>query len=201
MADKWVGKIAVVTGASAGMGSEIFKELAKNGINVIGLARRPEKVDEVIKKMGSTKGRGYAYKCDVANANSVKEAFKWIESKFGYVNILVNNAGVLQKTTILGESEDSLKSINETFDINVRGVALCSREAYRLMKKSNDYGLIININSTLGHAVPFFGLPLSVYCASKYAITALTESIRQELVIEDNKKVRITVSSFYSCQK
>jgi NADP+-dependent farnesol dehydrogenase len=62
------------------------------------------------------------------------------------------------------------------------------------MKKSDDFGLIVNINSVAGHVIPFLGYSLNMYAPSKHAVTALTETIRQELIIANNKKVRITVS-------
>ena len=194
MVDKWVGKIAVVTGSSAGIGAAIFKDFAKAGINVVGLARRSEKVEDLIKDLGVSKGKAYAYKCDVSDPESVKEAFKWIESKFGVVNILINNAGIIRNTKILDDTEESFTKLNEILDTNVRGLTQCTREAYRLMKKSDDYGLIVNINSIAGHIVPFTGHLMNVYGASKFAVTALTETIRQELVIAGDKKVRISVS-------
>jgi len=89
--EKWQGKTAVVTGASAGIGAAIVKDLARNGINVIGLARRPEKVEELAKEEFS--GKVYGYKCDVTDLQSIKDAFKWIEQKFSQIHILINNAG------------------------------------------------------------------------------------------------------------
>jgi NADP-dependent 3-hydroxy acid dehydrogenase YdfG len=90
--DKWKGKIACVTGASVGIGEAIVKDLAKNGIIVIGLARRPEKIEEFAKEVKD--GQIFAYKCDVSDLESVKSAFKWIEEKFGCLHILINNAGI-----------------------------------------------------------------------------------------------------------
>ena len=92
--EKWEGKLAVVTGASSGIGAAILKDLAIAGINVVGLARRVEKVQEIINELGKVPGKVYAHKCDVSDEESVKSAFKWIEDKFGCFQILVNNAGV-----------------------------------------------------------------------------------------------------------
>jgi len=153
MVDKWIGKIAVVTGSSGGIGAAIFKEFARQGIHVIGLARRSEKVEEIIKELGVTKGKTYSYKCDVSNPESVEETFKWIEKNFGKVHILVNNAGIGRKCNVLDENPESFNKMNEVIDTNLRGLLHCTRKAYTLMKKSNDYGLIINMNSVLGHMV------------------------------------------------
>jgi len=194
MTDKWIGKVAVVTGSSAGIGAAIFKDFAAAGIHTIGLARRVERVEEIIKQLGATKGKAYAYKCDVSDPKSVTAAFKWITDKFGVVNILVNNAGIVRSVNILDESDEAFDKMNEVLDTNVRGLTQCTREAYRLMKKSEDYGLIVNINSVAGHIVPNLGMSMNIYPASKHAVTALTESIRQELVNAGDKKVRVTVN-------
>lgn len=92
--DKWKGKIAVITGASAGIGAEIVKDFAKNGIVVVALARRASKIVDNIKDFPAEYGKVYARSCDVANLQSIKETFDWIEEKLGSVNILVNNAGI-----------------------------------------------------------------------------------------------------------
>jgi NADP+-dependent farnesol dehydrogenase len=194
MTERWIGKTAVVTGASAGIGAAIFKELVRSGINTIGLARRSEKVDEIIKELGATKGKAFAHKCDVSDPNSVTETFEWIEEKFGLVHILINNAGIFRTFNLLDESEEAWKNANETIDTNIRGLTQCTREAFKLMKKSDDYCLIVNLNSGTGHYVPFLGFSLNMYAPSKHAVTALTETIRQELVMSKNKKIRITVS-------
>lgn len=152
--EKWKGKTAVVTGASAGIGLEILKDLAKLGINVVGLARRPEKIEQEVKEFGETPGKIHAYKCDVSDLQSVKDAFKWIEAKFGIINILINNAGILRNIKILTE-EDVSDKINEVINTNFTGLVHVTHEAYRLLKKSDDYGMIINVNSNAGHKIPF----------------------------------------------
>lgn len=84
--------------------------------------------------------------------------------------------------------------MNKVIDTNFRGLLMCTRKAYQLISKSNDYGLIININSVAGHLIPSVPFSMNVYCSTKHAITALTESIRQELFRAGNKKTRIAVS-------
>lgn len=186
--EKWVGKVAVVTGASAGVGEAIVKDLAKNGIHVVGLARRSEKVEEFAKALGDTPGKIYAQKCDVSDLESIKEAFKWIEGKFGSINILVNNAAILYNGTILDGETEQLVSVIKT---NFTGAVHTTREAVRLIKKSDDYGMVININSIAGNYVPFsFGVNL--YAPTKHALRAFTEVVRQELVVQKNEKIRVT---------
>lgn len=194
MVEKWVGKFAVVTGASAGIGAAIFKDFARSGINVIGLARRLERIEALIEELGPTPGKAFARKCDVSDPEAVKETFKHIQEKFGVVHILVNNAGIVKNMNLLDEGDGAFEMLNEIMDTNVRGLVQCTREAFRLMKMSGDYGLIINITSIHSHHVPFLSVSQNLYTASKHTVTALTETIRQELVMAGNKKIRITAS-------
>lgn len=197
--EKWKGKIAVVTGGSAGIGAQFVKDLARNGIHVIGLARRHEKIQEIAKELGETPGKIYAYKCDVSDLQSINDAFKWIEEKFDFIHILVNNSGCARNIKILSGDDDVSQKIEEVIRTNFNGLVHVTREGFRLMKKSNDYGFICNINSNLGHTVPFpFDKSLShnVYQGSKFAVTATSEVLRQELICQDNDKIRVTVSDF-----
>lgn len=189
--EKWIGKIAVVTGASAGIGEAIVSDLAKAGVHVVGLARRNEKVEAFAKKLGDTPGKIHAHQCDVSDLKSVKEAFKWIEQKFGSIHILVNNAGTAHKMQILDEN-DVTDKLNEVIATNFTGLVHCTREAVRLIKKSDDYGMVINIGSVVGHSVPFRPNSLNIYAPTKYAVTAVSEVLRQELIIQDNMKIRVS---------
>jgi NADP+-dependent farnesol dehydrogenase len=190
--EKWEGKVAVVTGASSGIGEAITKDFARNGINVVGLARRSEKIEEYASKSGELKGKIYAYKCDVSDLESVKSAFKWIEEKFGLISILVNNAGFGYNKGILNfDTENQDEQLAAVINTNVNGVIYCSRQGYQLIKKSNDFGIIINISSIVGNKIPF-APGLSSYAPSKFAVTTISEVLRQELIFEDNNKIRVS---------
>jgi NADP+-dependent farnesol dehydrogenase len=183
--EKWQGKTAVVTGASAGIGAAIVKDFAKAGINVIGLARRPEKIVAVALELGETPGKVFARQCDVSDRESIKEAFKWIEDKFKVVHILVNNAGIGRKTQILTDDLDNGDNLDEVIKTNFNGLVHVTRHAYQLMKSSDDYGMIVNINSIVGHSTPFPKDGVSnanVYHGTKYAVTATTEVLVVVLV-------------------
>lgn len=177
--ERWCGKIAVITGASSGIGASIAIELVKQGIRVIGLARRIER----------------AFKCDVTSEDDIKNAFKWIELNFGVIHILINNAGIgVTGMNILDDDNtDKLKGI---IDTNLLGPALCTRETFRIMKKNNVIdGHVIMINSYLGHNIPFlpFNQSLNIYPSTKFAVTAMTEVLRQEFQLFQTK-IKITVS-------
>lgn len=190
---KFVGKVAVVTGASAGIGKAVVTTLAKNGTHVIGLARRSEIVEEYAKSHSSAKGKIYARSCDVSNLKSVRSTFNWIEEKFGSMSILVNNAGILVKGAIIDniKDEDVDKKLTSVMDTNVNGVVYCSRQAYRLIEKSNNYGIIINISSILGRIQPATA-DYNLYPPSKFAVNAISETMRRELNAKHNRKIRIT---------
>lgn len=189
--DKWIGKIAVVTGCSAGIGKAIAKDLATAGIHVVALARRHEKIEEFAKELGETSGKIYARKCDVSDMKSVKETFQWIEKQFGSISILINNAAILYNGNILDPGDAAMEQLNSVINTNFTGAVQCCREGIRLIEKSCDYGLVININSIAGNYVPF-GMGSNVYSASKHALRAFTEVLRHELVTKQNTKIRVS---------
>ncbi|KAJ3629017.1 hypothetical protein MTP99_013441 [Tenebrio molitor] len=175
--DRWKGKVAIVTGASAGIGAAIAKQLVEEGLQVVGLARRSERVEELAKKLQGQKGKLYAIKADISKEEDILEAFKWTSDNVGPVHILVNNAGIVQQTNLI---EGDTEKWKKTFDTNVMGLCVATREAVKIMKAEKIDGHIIHINSIAGHTVPNYP-GLNVYPASKYAVTALTETLRQEL--------------------
>lgn len=189
--EKWSGKLAVVTGASAGIGAAIVRDLARNGVNVVGLARRGEKIKEMADNLGDFPGKIHARNCDVSDLQSVKEAFEWIAAEFGSINILVNNAAIVVCGNILDDSDTSTDKFDAVINTNLTGIVHCTREAFRLIRKSNDYGMIINVNSLLGHAVPFDEVSANLYAPTKHALTALSEVMRQELIVQKNVKIRV----------
>ncbi|RZC22665.1 adh short domain containing protein [Asbolus verrucosus] len=175
--DRWCGKVAVVTGASAGIGVDIVQQLVEEGVLVVGVARRVERVEELAKKLQGKKGSLYALKADISVEEDILNAFKWTEKNVGPVHILINNAGVLQDTNLIDGETKKWKAI---LDVNVLGLCIATREAVRCMRANNIDGHIIHINSFSGHIVNYFPY-MNVYAASKHAVTALTETLRSEL--------------------
>lgn len=193
--DRWFGKTAVVTGASSGIGAAIVIDLVKAGVNVVGLARRKERIDALRDNIpSSAKGTLYAIKCDLTKESDIKNAFNWIEANLGGTDIMINNAGIIKTMNLL--DPENTENLRETIDTNVLGVVLCSREAFHSMQKRNVNGHIIHINSCAGHKIPYFvGLypSFNIYPSTKYAVTAMTEVMRQELQ-NFGTKVKVTVS-------
>lgn len=197
--DRWIGKTAVVTGASSGIGAAVVVELLKSGVNVVGLARRKEKVEALQQYIpNSVSAKLYSIKCDLTQESEIKAAFNWIENSLGGVDILINNAGIIRTMNLL--DPDNSQDLRDTIDTNILAVVLCTREAFWSMKKRNVNGHLIHINSQAGHKIPFFvGLypSFNIYPSTKYAVTAMTEVMRQELQVFDTK-IKITVSILYS---
>lgn len=196
--DRWLGKVAVVTGASSGIGAAISKLLVANGMKVVGLARRVEKIEELVKTLPIEYQQHFiAMKCDVSVEEQVKTTFDKIEKNIGHVQVLVNNAGTTRMTELV--EPDNTRKLKEVIDVNVMGVIWCTRECYKRMRTENLEGHIIMINSIAGHQVlNFMGtLPsFNIYPATKFAISSIVETLRMEFG-GHGSKVKITVSNLY----
>ena len=179
------GKVAIVTGASSGLGRQFALALAKEGANVAILARRVEKLEEVKKEIEALGVECISVKCDVVDNESIKSAVATVVERFGRIDILVNNAGV--GTGAPAElQEDSIW--NMTINTNLNGVYFVAREVGKVMIKQN-YGKIINIGS-IHSTVSMNGSPISAYCASKGGVAMLTKALACEWA-----KYNITVNA------
>lgn len=188
--ERFIGKVAIVTGASAGIGSKISEDLANAGMKVVGIARRVERVQELATKINDTlqnkNGKLYAFSGDVTKEEDILKAFEWTKQNLGPIHVLVNNAGIHNRASLMDGDLASWKAI---FDANVFGLSVCTREAIRNMKQNNINGHIIHMNSISGHKVfPEIG---GMYQSSKYAVTALTDTLRFELLAA-NSEIKIT---------
>lgn len=183
--DRWQGKVAVVTGASAGIGAAIALELCLHGVTVCGWARRKERIDELRQQLPTAaRARLHAVRCDMASEADIVAAMEWTCRQLGGVDILVNNAGCLRSGVALLDAGNTA-ALRETMDVNVMGVALATREAMLSMRQRRvTAGHIVLINSVAGHRVAYMvGQRGSenLYHSSKHAVTAMTEVLRQEL--------------------
>ncbi|KAL7299933.1 hypothetical protein TKK_0007253 [Trichogramma kaykai] len=191
--NRWRGKVAVVTGASSGIGLATAKALLNEGLIVVGLARRLEKmIDEM--KDNPRRDQFHAKACDVTKESDVIEAFKYVEENFGALHVLINNAGTV---TLKSVQQAEISELEHIINVNVFGVLYCSKHGIASMKKHGDVAHVVNINSIAGRKVPhpfWFGggdIHCNVYSATKHAITAFSETLINELNNEGNK-IRIT---------
>ncbi|KAF2884867.1 hypothetical protein ILUMI_21306, partial [Ignelater luminosus] len=185
--NRWKGRVAIVTGASAGIGAAIATKLVESGVIVVGLARGKEKLDEFAKTLENKNGKFYSFKADVSKEQDILDAFRWVKESLGPVHILINNAGLRRKTNLIDGNANMWKEIMDT---NVLGLCIATREAIKDMRANKVDGHIVHMNSVGGHKI--INIPyLSVYPASKHAVTALTETLRQELN-SINNKIKIT---------
>ncbi|XP_043974653.1 dehydrogenase/reductase SDR family member 11-like [Gambusia affinis] len=178
--DRWKGRVALVTGASVGIGATIAKELVRYGMTVVGCARSLDKIQALAAecKSAGLSGVLIPMKCDLTNAEDIQSMFAAIKAQHKGVDVCINNAGLAHPDSLLSGKTSAWKNM---LDVNVMALSICTREAYQSMKERNvDDGHIINLNSICGHIVINSG-DIHFYTATKYAVSALTEGLRQEL--------------------
>ena len=169
-----VGKIALVTGASGGLGKHFAETLAGAGATVAVGARRAEKVKEVVSGITATGGKAIAVNLDVSDRASIIGAFDEIQEKVGTVNICVNNAGISGRDSALDTSDDGW---DEVFSTNLKGTWMVTQETTKRLVAKNIGGSIINIASILGERV----MPgVLTYTVSKAGVVQLTKALALE---------------------
>jgi 3-oxoacyl-[acyl-carrier protein] reductase len=171
---KLAGKIAIVTGASKGIGAAIAKRLAADGARVaITYSRGAEAAASVIKAIESAGGKAVAIQADATNPGAVQAAIDKVVSAYGRLDVLVNNAG----TAIPKKFEETtLEELDQVINLNVRGVFIATQAA---LKQMNDGGRIISIGSCVGERMMTPGLVS--YSATKSAIRMFTQGLSREV--------------------
>jgi len=179
--NKLTNKVAVVTGASKGIGAGIAKRLAAEGAEVVvNYASSKEDADRVVAQIQKRGGKAVAVQADVSKAADVKRLFAETKRAFGKLDVLVNNAGVYQFAPLAEITEEQF---HHQFNTNVLGLLLATQEAAKLFGENG--GSIINIGSTASRVTP----PTSaVYTATKGAVDAITQVLSKEL---GPKKIRV----------
>jgi 3-oxoacyl-[acyl-carrier protein] reductase len=178
---KLKGKVAIVTGASKGIGAGIAKGLAAEGASVaVNYSSSKEGADRVVAEITSKGGKAIAVQGDVAKAGDVQRIFAETKKAFGKLDVLVNNAGVYQFAPLEGITEDQF---HRMFNTNVLGLLLATQEAEKHFGEEG--GSVINIGSTATSITP----PTSaVYTATKGAVDMVTRVLAKEL---GPKKIRV----------
>lgn len=175
-------KVAIITGASSGIGFATALALSKAGAKVAIGARRTNMLSELEKKIKENGGEVYSQKLDVTKKNECNSFVDNVLKKWGTVDILVNNAGLMPLSFFKNLKIDEW---DQMIDVNIKGVLYCTGAVVTHMLE-NKSGHIINISSVAGRIVFPAG---SVYCATKHAITAFSEGLRQELSVRKNIRV------------
>jgi len=174
MAGKLAGKVAIITGASAGIGQASARMLAREGARLVLTARRGERLDALIQEVRSLGGDGIAVIGDARDEATSVRTVEAAMTAFGCIDILVNNVGVGNYKKLI---DTSLDDYVEMMDVNVRSTFLFSRHVVPVMIKQGE-GLVLIISSMAG----VYGFPgEAVYCATKFAQVGFAEGLDKEL--------------------
>jgi NAD(P)-dependent dehydrogenase (short-subunit alcohol dehydrogenase family) len=169
------GQVALVTGATSGLGRRFARTLAAAGASVVACGRRVEKLDEVVAEIGEAGGRAVAVPLDVSDATAIAGAVDAAEAAFGTVTILVNNAGIPDAQRA---HKMSLELIDAVIDTNIRAVYVLSCEVARRLIAAEKPGRIVNISSSGSFHYANGGAAL--YSVSKAAVNRITEVLSVE---------------------
>ncbi len=168
-------KVAIVTGASRGIGKACAIRLAQDGyIVVINYSKSEQQAKDVLNTIETNGGQGMIYKADVSSLSEVSMMMREVQKKYGQIDVLVNNAGIVKDEYLLMLNKDNL---DQCFDLNVKGYFYCAQQAVLKMFRKKS-GVIINMSSVSGN----FAIPgQSVYSATKGAINSMTRTMAKEL--------------------
>ena len=169
------GRVALVTGASSGLGRRFAQVLAANGAKTICVARRRERLDELVQAIEAAGGSALAVAADVGDRDAMAAAFDAAETAFGTVTVLVNNAGIGRQARVLEQSEELWRDV---LGVNLDSVWFAAQMAAQRMAKAGVPGAIVNIASILGFGA---GRSLSAYAVAKAGVVQLTKAMALEL--------------------
>ena len=178
------GKVAVVTGASSGIGEATAKALAAEGAAVVVAAMREDRLTDLVERIRGNGGRVLAAVCDLTDESQAHGLIRKAEEEFGSVDILLNNAGVMLLSNV---SKSLSEEWRRMFDVNVMGLLYATDAAIEVMKRQGG-GHLVNVSSLAGRKVTRDSS--GVYAGSKHAVHAISEGLRQEL-LQDN--IRVTI--------
>ena len=177
-----MGKIAVVTGASKGIGRACALRLAKDGMTVVvNYSHSDAEAAKTVEEIKAAGGDAVAYKADVSDLNQVKDMFKFVSDTYGRVDVLVNNAGIVRDEYLLMLTQENL---DKCLDLNIKGYFYCAQQA-ALKMFSQKSGVIVNMSS-VSSKMALAGQ--SVYSATKGAVNSMTQTMAKELA---RKKIRV----------
>jgi 3-oxoacyl-[acyl-carrier protein] reductase len=166
-------KVAIVTGASGGIGGAVAERLARDGFTVVvNYAGKAQPAEDLVRQIEAAGGKAVAHQADIADPEAVRKMFDAATTAFGGVDVLINNAGIMKLATI-ADSDDAL--FDSQIAVNLKGTFNTLREAARRLR---DGGRIVNVSSSVvGLLQPTYG----VYAATKAAVEAMTSILTKEL--------------------
>ncbi len=175
---KLQGRKALITGASSGIGQAIARILSSEGAAVALLARRKERIRDLGKELESPETPAYSFPVDLSNRGATQDAVNLAASALEGIDILINAAGVGRQAKLL---DGDINDWQDMLDINVMALAIVTRESIPHFPETG--GHVVNISSMSGHRVPGKG---GFYAATKFAVRAMTEGLRQEFRANGN---------------
>ena len=167
-------KVVVITGASSGLGEATARLLSSEGATVVLAARRADRIEALAEELNKQGGKALAVATDVIDRQQVKELVDKAVETYGRVDVVLNNAGLMPLAPLENLKIDEW---DQMIDVNLKGVLYGIAAALPHMKKQKS-GHIINVSSVYGHKL---GPAATVYCATKHAVRALSEGLRQEV--------------------
>jgi len=185
MSDNIAGKVIVITGASSGTGEAAVRHLAGRGASVVLGARRLVRIEALANELTAAGHKARAVATDVTDKGQVKSLVDAAVDEFGRIDVMLNNAGLMPLAPL---ELTKIDEWDQMIDVNLRGTLYGIAAALPYMKEQKS-GHIINVSSVYGHKV---GPNAAVYCATKFAVRALSEGLRQEVKPHN---IRVTVIS------
>ncbi|MCC7376759.1 MAG: SDR family oxidoreductase [Verrucomicrobiales bacterium] len=167
-------KVIVITGASSGLGEATARRLSAEGATVVLGARRMERLKALVDELNARGGKALAVATDVTDRHSVKQLVDAAVGKFGRIDVMINNAGLMQQSPL---DKLRVEEWDNMIDVNIKGVLYGIAAVLPHMERQK-FGHIINVSSVAGHKVTPSGV---VYCATKHAVRAISEGLRTEV--------------------
>jgi len=176
--------VAMITGASSGIGLAIAHQLAQAGYNLALCARSQDRLAAAAEALSQYEVEVFTQSVDLRDEPAILSFFAAVKARWGRLDVLVNNAGLGHKEPLMTGSTEAWR---EMLEVNVLALCICTREAVSLMAAAQP-GHIVHISSMSGHRVPAIA---GMYSATKFAVRALTETLRRELRAQ-NSPIRIS---------
>ncbi len=174
MSDNIEGKVVVITGASSGLGEATARLLSTRGASVVLGARRVNRIKSLADELTASGGKALAITTDVTHYDQVQRLVDAAVQKYGRIDVMINNAGLMPSSPL---ERLKIEDWNQMIDVNIKGVLYGIAATLPYMKRQKA-GHIINVSSVAGHKVRAGG---AVYAATKHAVLALSEGLRQEV--------------------